>query len=86
MVPIVILQSYSQRMYLIKLGLFSLSASRLIYRYASFILTYALLFLSDYYVSSCQCFVLVFMQFLPLCAYYKEEKTHQLSHLDHSHV
>lgn len=40
MVPIVILQSYPQRMCLINLGLFSLYASMFIYRCSSFILTH----------------------------------------------
>lgn len=40
MVPIVILQSYPQRMCLINLGLFSLSASAFIYRCSSLILTH----------------------------------------------
>lgn len=74
MVSIVILHSDPQRMCLINLGLFSLSASMFIYRCSSFILTHPSLFSNDYYISFWQCLVPAFMQFLPLCVHCKEDK------------
>lgn len=75
MVPIVILQSYPQRVCLINLGLFSLSASMFSYRCSSFILTRPRFFpMTITLLPGSACLVLVFMQFLPLCVHCKEHK------------
>lgn len=76
MVPIVTLQSYPQRMCLITSGLFSLSASMFSYRCSSFILTHPRFFpMTITLVPGSACLVLAFMQFLPLCVHFKEDKT-----------
>lgn len=80
MVPIAILQSYSERVCLINLGLFSLSASMFSYRCSSLILKHPCFFpMTITLVPGSTCLVLAFTPFLPLFVHFREEKTSDIT-------